>query len=156
MAVTTRSASDARVKRTSISARAWAATTLGRVPADATPTLIVVPLAGSASALRASTWCASSSTALIPFSGSTPAWAARPPTSRTKSAMPLRAVLMAPPLAAGSRTSTAAAWRAVSSIKARELALPISSSEVDSTTIGRLGRACSRAKAACTMPAFMS
>src|SRR5438034_25746 len=31
----------------------------------------------------------------MPFSGSTPAWAARPSTSRTKSAIPLRAVVMA-------------------------------------------------------------
>ena len=70
--------------------------------------------------------------------------------------MPLRAVLMAPPLAAGSNTNTAAAFRAVSSISARELALPISSSEVDSTTTGRFGLADSRAKAASTIPAFMS
>src|SRR5207245_2504033 len=75
MAPTTRSASEARAKRTSISARACAATTLGRVPPSITPTLMVVPAAGSLSALRASTCCASSSIALIPFSGSTPAWA---------------------------------------------------------------------------------
>jgi hypothetical protein len=61
-----------------------------------------------------------------------------------------------PPLAAGSSTRTATACRAVSSINPRELALPISSSEVDRTITGRFGLAASRANAASTMPAFMS
>ena len=57
------------------------------------------------------------------------------------SPVPLRAVLIAPLARAGSRQKTTAAWRASLSISAREVRLPVSSSEVNSAVSGRRGQA---------------
>src|SRR5690606_24159182 len=119
MAASTRAASSITASRTSISARASAATTFEAVPPLTTPTLTVVPRAGSASASTARIWCASSAMALAPRSGSTPAWAARPWIRSSYVATPFRAVLAAPPGSDGSGTSTARAPRASDSINAR-------------------------------------
>ncbi len=77
----------------------------------ATVGVTVVPTLGSASAVIASTWCAASTRALTPFSGSSPAWAARPWTTTSNVPAPLRPIFTAPPSAAGSSTSTASARR---------------------------------------------
>ncbi len=54
------------------------ATTFVRVPPWTTPTFTVTPGQRPLSPCSATIACAASSTALRPFSGSTPAWAARP------------------------------------------------------------------------------
>src|SRR5450756_316400 len=64
--------------RRSTSRTTRSATTFGRVPPSMTPTLHVTPGQRPASAWRPTTWCAASRIAMRPFSGSTPAWAARP------------------------------------------------------------------------------
>ena len=64
--------------RTSTSSEHRSATTLGRVPPAMTPTLTVTPGQRPLSACRSRTIRAASRIALRPFSGSTPAWAARP------------------------------------------------------------------------------
>ena len=69
--------------------------------------------------------------ALIPFSGSSPACAARPWTSMTKSAVPLRPIFTAPFIDA-SKTKTARALLADSSMRARDALEPTSSSVVQS------------------------
>ena len=66
------------VARTSTSSVQRSATTFGRVPPAMTPTLTVTPGQRPLSAWRSSTIRAASRIALRPFSGSTPAWAARP------------------------------------------------------------------------------
>ena len=75
--------SSARVAtRTSISAEACAGTTLVVVPPRMTPTLMVVPAARSCKSWSLRIWWASSTIALRPCWGATPAWAALPSTSR--------------------------------------------------------------------------
>ncbi len=62
------------------------------MPADATVGVTVVPSSGRASAAIASTWWAASTSALTPFSGSSPACAARPCTTTSKPPVPLRPI----------------------------------------------------------------
>ena len=64
--------------RTSTSSPQRSATTLGRVPPAITPTLTVTPGHRPLRSCRSRTIRAASRIALRPFSGSTPAWAARP------------------------------------------------------------------------------
>ena len=92
--------------RTSISADAWAGTTLVVVPPWMTPTLMVVPAARSCSAWSLRIWWASSTIALRPCWGATPAWAALPSTSRWNRPTPFREVLSPPSARAGSSTKT--------------------------------------------------
>ena len=61
-----------------MSRTAWAGTVLVVVPEVATVGVTVVPSAGSASPPITRIWWANSVVALTPFSGSSPAWAARP------------------------------------------------------------------------------
>ncbi len=75
--------------------------------------------------------------------------------------MPLRLVFSAPPASAGSRTSTASLASASASINAREVRLPVSSSEVMSIATEPLdgGAVSNRARAASrpiATPVFMS
>ena len=135
IAASSRSASPSSATRTSTRMRASAGTTLSAVPALATVGVTVVPSSGRASATMASTWCAASTSALTPFSGSSPAWAARPWTTTSKPPVPLRPILSAPPSAAGSSTSTAPQAAARSSISARDAPEPTSSSAVNSSSI---------------------
>ena len=93
------------VARTSTWSVHRSATTFGRVPPAMTPTLTVTPGQRPLSAWRSSTIRAASRIALRPFSGSTPAWAARPWTVSRRSRMPLRAETMSPFARAHSRTS---------------------------------------------------
>ena len=67
--------------RTSTAKRPAAGTVLDVVPAVTAVGVTVVPAASSARAATRWTWWASSTVALTPFSGSSPAWAARPTTS---------------------------------------------------------------------------
>lgn len=76
----TRSCSAALVARTSTSTKASAGTVLVVVPAEMTVGVTVVACAGEDKSLIAITRRASSTAALMPFSGSSPAWAARPAT----------------------------------------------------------------------------
>ena len=71
----------------------------------------------------------SSRIALRPSSGRVPACAGTPLTKTSKRATPLRPVTILPPSRAGSVTSTYLALRPSASISAREVGLPISSSE---------------------------
>ena len=75
--------------------------------------------------------------------------------------MPLRLVFSAPPASAGSSTSTASLPRASASIRAREVRLPVSSSEVTSiaTVPDGAGAASNTARVASSpiaTPTFMS
>ena len=94
--------------------------------------------------------------ALTPFSGSSPAWAARPRTMTSNVPTPLRPVFSAPPSADGSSTSTAPQASARSSISARDVAEPISSSDENSNSTPDASSSEATAWMACTMPAFMS
>ena len=80
-AASTRCCSATVRARTSTANDASAGTVFRVVPATASVGVTVVPTAGSPSAATASTWCASSTEAFTPFSGSRPACAARPFTS---------------------------------------------------------------------------
>src|SRR3989304_2372656 len=71
-------------------------TTFGRVPPPITPTLSVTPAQRPFSAASAATWCAASTIALRPFSGSTPACAARPTTRARRGTFPSPADTMSP------------------------------------------------------------
>ena len=64
--------------RTSISRNAAAGTVLVVVPTAATVGVTVVPVSGTPISATARIRCDNSTPALIPFSGSMPAWAARP------------------------------------------------------------------------------
>ena len=105
---------------------------------------------------------ASSCTAFTPFSGSTPACAQRPVTIISAVPTPFRAVFNRPLRPKeGSSTSTASLRRASLVIARRELALPISSSEVHKNTNFFAGVIpasfnASTAKRARTSPPFMS
>ncbi len=75
--------------------------------------------------------------------------------------MPLRLVFSAPPASAGSSTSTASLRRASASISARDVRLPVSSSDVHSiaTVPAAGGEVSNTARAASSpidTPAFMS
>ena len=82
-AATAASRSSPRIARRSTSSRASSATTFGRVPAWMTPTLQVTPGQRPVSAWSFGMRSAAARIALRPFSGSTPAWAARPWTDDT-------------------------------------------------------------------------
>ena len=70
--------------------------------------------------------------------------------------MPLRPVFNAPPSALGSSTNTAPQASARSSISAREVFDPTSSSEVINNSTPSRSSSSDSAWTACTMPAFMS
>ena len=76
---------------------ASAGTVLVVVPAEMTVGVTVVACAGEDKSLIAITRRASSTAALMPFSGSSPAWAARPATWIRYSDTPLRTVFSSPP-----------------------------------------------------------
>ena len=105
---------------------------------------------------RANTWWASSTVALTPSCGSTPAWAALPRTMSRKRNRPCGAIFSAPSGALGSQTRTAAQRRACSSISAREVPEPLSSSQVSRSPTRDASWSMSRAASICTIPAFMS
>ena len=121
--------SSARVTpRTSTSSEQRSATTFGRVPPAMTPTLTVTPGQRPLRACRSRTIRAASRIALRPFSGSTPAWAARPWTVIRRSRIPLRDDTMSPFARAHSRTSARPCPAASSRMCGVEVGEPISSS----------------------------
>ncbi len=81
---------------------------------------------------------AASRMALRPSSWREPEWAGRPSTVTSNRPTPLRAVTIRPPSRAGSVTSTQAALRPSSSMTARVVGLPISSSGVNRKRTGRV------------------
>ena len=95
-----------------------------------------------------SIWWAAARIALRPFSGSTPAWAARPWTVRRRSTMPLRADTMSPLARAHSRTKqTSAASGQLADERVLEIGEPISSSGLATKTSrsnGQRGAAAAR------------
>ena len=144
--------------RTSTLARASAAMTLGRVPPSMRPTLTVTPREGSLSRLRIWITWESSTMALAPASGSSPACAARPRTVISKRPTPFRAVLISPEgpriSARSTRFASRRTWRT-------ESGLPTSSSAFTKTTGVTSGsspsaRKVRRAKTICVRPPFMS
>ena len=155
-AASTRSCSAIVRARTSTKTDADAGTVLVVVPDVATVGVTVVPWSGSASSVIASTVWASSTVALTPRSGSRPAWAARPVTTTSYSDTPLRSILRAPPGADASSTSAPRAPRAVSSMSAREVVEPTSSSPVTSSVTPSRSGSDAIACSAMTRPAFMS
>ena len=125
IAAETRSASASSVTRMSTWTRAWAGTTLSAVPAWATVGVTVVPTSGRPSPSIASTWCDASIERVDALLRLEPGVRRRARgRSTSKSPVPLRPILIAPPSAAGSRTSTAPHARARSSISARDAARP--------------------------------
>ncbi len=105
------------------------ATTLGRVPPAITPTFTVTPGQRPLSAWSSRTMRAASRIALRPFSGSTPACAARPWTVMPQCrAMPLRADTMSPLARAHSSTSATRRPRRAPGCAASSVGEPISSS----------------------------
>ena len=84
MAASTSTRASRVTARTSTSIVHRSATTFGRVPPLTTPTLTVTPGHRPLSAWSSVTMRAASRMALRPFSGSTPAWAARPLTVISK------------------------------------------------------------------------
>ncbi len=116
---------------------AWArsAITFVREPPETTSALIVTPRRRSFHFSRRPICAASSCTALIPFSGASPACEARPWTMSCASPTPLREVFSRPRGPSdGSSTNTASLRWASSSINLRDDSLPISSSEVHKNT----------------------
>jgi argininosuccinate synthase len=111
---------------------------------------------GRPSSAIASTWWATSTSALTPFSGSSPACAARPCTTTSNVPQPLRPVFSAPPSADGSSTSTAPHARARSSISSRDASEPTSSSALNSNSTPDRSSSSASPWSACTMPASMS
>ena len=140
--------------RTSTSSSHSAATTLGRVPPRMTPTLTV-------SAWRSVTTRAASRIALRPFSGSTPACAARPCTVIRSPRLPFREETMSPLARAHSSTRHASASderRRMCGVEAGE---PISSSGFATKTSRASGRPVVARRAAmayrpASRPLFMS
>ncbi len=112
-----------------------AATTLGRVPPRTTPAFTVTPGQRPFSACSAMILWAASSTALRPFSGSTPACAARPVMRSSKSAMPLRELTMSPLARAPSRTSATSTVAACAWMTGVLTGEPISSSGLATNTM---------------------
>ena len=136
---------------------------LSVVPALATVGVTVVPSSALPNVEMRCTWCASSRSALIPFSGSNPACEARPVMRTSNVPVPLRAIFNAPPSALGSSTSTAPflpSACARSSMSARLVEEPISSSAVHNISIPEVSTPeLSRiaiAYIACTIPAAIS
>ena len=115
------------------------------VPVDGSPNVAMQPISSAAATNE-----------LIPFSGSSPACAARPWTRTSNVPVPLRPVFSAPPSALGSRTSTAPHAAARSSISARDVLEPISSSLFTSNSTPLRSSSAASAWIACTRPAFMS
>ncbi len=105
-AASTRAFSAGSLMRVSTMMWAAAGTTFSVVPADATVGVTVVPTSGRANEAIACTWAASSTSELMPFSGSSPACDARPAMSTRNVPTPLRPTFSAPPSADGSMTST--------------------------------------------------
>ena len=93
-----------------------------------TPTLQVTPGQRPLSAWSAMTLWAAARMALRPFSGSTPAWAARPWTVRRRSTVPLRALTMSPLARAHSSTKATSDSSAAARTSGVLLGEPISSS----------------------------
>ena len=93
-----------------------------------TPTLQVTPGQRPVSAWSAGTRCAAARIALRPFSGSTPACAARPWIVIRASTMPLRELTMSPLARAHSNTNAASTPPASSRMIGVEVGEPISSS----------------------------
>ena len=134
----TRIFSSGTTTRASTNTCASAGTVLSVVPALATVGVTVVPSSALPNVEMRCTWCASSSRALIPFSGSNPACEARPVMRTSNVPVPLRAILSAPPSALGSSTNTAPVFPrpcARSSMSVRLVEEPTSSSEVQSISI---------------------
>ncbi len=148
--------------RTSTLARTSGATTLDRSPPSMVPTLTVMPRAASLRANSLCTWWDISRMALAPSSGLTPAWAARPWTVMVKLPDALRAVFSFPARPkAGSRMKARTARLASRRMSGVESGLPISSSELMTTTLSAAGRSPSSftarsACSICTRPPFMS
>ena len=115
-----RSFSSGNTTRTSTLIIAASGTTFSELPAVATVGVTVVPSSTRAIATMRCTCAASSTSALIPFSGSSPACEARPTIFTVKVPTPLRAIFNAPPSALGSSTSTAPVARARDSINSRD------------------------------------
>ena len=97
----TRSFSPAATTRASTRTRVNAGTTLSAVPAVATVGVTVVPVSGSPKVAILVINCAAATSELIPFSGSRPAWAARPCTITSNVPVPLRAGLQRAAVGAG-------------------------------------------------------
>ena len=152
-----RCCSSADQARTSMPITALSGTVLSVTPALAVVGVTVVPMAGFAQATHSVTSPAPSMSALMPRSGSRPAWAARPVICTTYQEVPLRALLRSPSID-GSSTSTAAASLAASSMRSREVVEPISSSVVSKIPTPSAWSASSSARApmAWTTPDFMS
>ncbi len=109
-------------------------------PAADDADVAVTPGQRPLSAWSAIAWWAASRIALRPFSGSTPAWAARPWTVRRRSTVPLRADTMSPLARAHSSTKQASASAASSRMCGLELGEPISSSGLATNTSRSNGR----------------
>ena len=105
-----------------------------RCPPWPTVGVTVVPVSGSPNVAIRAISCAAATSELMPFSGSSPACAARPCTATSNVPVPLRPVFNAPPSALGSSTSTAPHASARSSISARDAFEPTSSSAVISSS----------------------
>ncbi len=132
----------------------------GTMPPCSTPTLVVVPVAGSVSACRASSLRAMASSALAPAAWLMPAWAATPCTSNSTAIDPLRLVTRLPLTRPGSALKTARAPRTVSMMVWRVAGEPISSSH-EKNSLSGAPRPPQRAKASATKtlstrPDFMS
>ncbi len=162
IAASTASSSAPVTARTSTSMVHRAATTFGRVPPSITPTLTVTPGQRPLSAWRSCVMRAASRIALRPFSGSTPAWLARPWTVITRSSVPLRDETMSPFARAHSRTRQASASRASLRMCGEEAGEPISSSGLATNTSRASGTPPSASRSAPTAyspasnPLFMS
>ena len=126
IAASAASRSSRRTARTSTSSSQRSATTLGRVPPATTPTLNVTPGQRPFSPWIRWTRSAAARIALRPFSGSTPAWAARPWTVIFASRMPFRDETMSPFARAHSRTRQASASAASSRMWGVDVSEPIS------------------------------
>lgn len=135
---------------------ASAGTTLSVVPAAATVGVTVVPASGRLNEAIARTWCAASTSAFTPASGSRPACEARPRTATSNVPQPLRATFRCPPSAAPSNTSTVPHARARSSISAREWCEPTSSSVVTNSSTPDGSAKVARPWIAWTRPPSMS
>ena len=116
------------------------ATTFGRVPPAITPTLTVTPGQRPLSAWSSVTIRAASRIALRPFSGSTPAWAARPLTVITSPRFPFRDDTMSPFARAHSSTRHASTPGASARMCGVDTGEPISSSGLATNTSRASGR----------------
>ena len=135
-AASTCSASTFVGARTSISARASAATTLGRVPPETTPTLTLIPRVEILQALDRRNLIRELVDGARALAGIDAGVRGNAVDRQLELAAALARGLSAPPGSAGSSTSTARRWLASLSMIVREVPLPISSSVVQSITTG--------------------